>query len=78
MQEMLNKAIRALYTTNLGVKKDERVLVFTDTVLPGEDAAEKDKNRRQALVGLARQVADVGSEVCRNITFITYPSLRSH
>jgi len=78
MQEMLNKAIRELYTANLDVKKDERVLVFTDTVLSDEDITEKDKKRRQALVGLARQVADVGSEVCRNITFLTYPSLTSH
>lgn len=78
MQEMLNKAIRELYTANLGVKKDERVLVFTDTLLSGEDVAEEDRKRRQALIGLARKVADVGGEICRNITFLTYPSLGSH
>lgn len=75
---MLTKAIRELYIANLAVKKNEKVLVFTDTLLPDEDVTEEDRKRRKALVVLARQVADVGSEVCRNITFLTYPSLRSH
>lgn len=77
-QKMLNKAIRELYITNLAVKKNEKVLVFTDTLLPDEDITEEDSKRRKALVGLARQVADTGSEICRNITFFTYPSLRTH
>ncbi|MBI3754470.1 MAG: aminopeptidase [Deltaproteobacteria bacterium] len=75
---MLNKAIRELYITNLAVRKNEKALVFTDTLLPDEDITEEDSKRRKALVGLARQVADAGSEVCRNITFLAYPSSRSH
>ncbi|MBI3399317.1 MAG: aminopeptidase [Deltaproteobacteria bacterium] len=75
---MLTKAIRELYITNLAVKKNEKALVFTDTLLSDEDITEQDSKRRKALVDLARQVADAGSEVCRNITFLAYPALRTH
>ena len=78
MQKTLTKAIRELYIANLAVKKNEKTLFFTDTLLPDEDITEEDSKRRKALVVLARQAADAGSEICRNITFLTYPSLRSH
>lgn len=75
---MLTKAIKEIYTANLDVKRDEKVIVFTDTLLSDEDTTEEDSKRRKALVGLTRQVADAGSEVCRNITFLAYPSLKAH
>ncbi|MBI3755054.1 MAG: aminopeptidase [Deltaproteobacteria bacterium] len=75
---MLTKAIRELYITNLAVKKNEKALVFTDTLLPDEDITEEDNKRRKALVVVARQVADVGMEICGHMSFLTYPSLRTH
>ena len=75
---MLDKAIRELYTTNLGVKRGERVIVFTDTLLPAEDVSEGDKKRRQSLLALAGKVAETGREICGHITFLTYPSLKWH
>lgn len=75
---MLDKAIRELYTTNLGVKRGERVIVFTDTLLSSEDVGEGDKKRRQNLLALAGKVAETGREICGHITFLTYPSLKWH
>ena len=74
----LTKAIRELYITNLAVKKDERALVLTDTLLPEEDINEADRKRRDALPDLARKVAKAGKERCQSITFLAYPSLKSH
>ena len=74
----LAKAIRELYITNLAVKKDERALVLTDTLLPEEDINEADRKRRDALPDLARKVAKAGKERCQSITFLAYPSLKSH
>ncbi|MBI5286764.1 MAG: aminopeptidase [Deltaproteobacteria bacterium] len=73
----LTEAIKGLYTTNLGVKKDERILVFTDIPSPDEDIAERERVRRERLPGLARMVADVGKELCQ-MDFLTYPSLKGH
>src|SRR3989338_2454070 len=74
----LAKAIRELYITNLAVKKDERALVLTDTLLPEEDINEADRKRRDALPDLARKVAKAGKERCQSITFLAYPSLKAH
>ena len=75
---MLNRAIRELYITNLGVKKDEKVIVFTDSLVPQEDVSDSDRRRREGLLSLALKVAETGREINQNITFITYPSLMSH
>ena len=74
----LTEAILELYTANLGVKKDERVLVFTDTLLHDEDITEEDIKRRKALVDLARKVADAGMEMSQHVAFLTYPCLKAH
>lgn len=74
----LTKAIRELYITNLAVKKNERALVFTDTLLPEEDINESDRRRRDALPDLARKVAEAGKELCKDIIFLAYPSLKAH
>ncbi len=75
---MLNNAITELYIINLAVKKNEKVIVFTDTLLPDEDITEEDSKRRKALVGLARKTADTGMEICGHVWFLTYPSLKAH
>ena len=78
MQEVLNKSIRELYTTNFRIKKEEKVLVFTDTLLPDEDIAEADRGRRGKLPGLAGKVAEIGTDICQGVAFLTYPSLKAH
>lgn len=75
---MLKEAVRELYTDNLGVRKNERALVFTDTILTEEDINEADRRRRDALPDLARKVAEAGKELCKDIIFLAYPSLKAH
>ncbi len=77
MREELTKAIAGLYVTNLGIKKNEKVLVFTDTIGPDEDVPDQDKKRRKELVSLAEKVAEIGKEFCDTI-FLTYSSLKEH
>jgi hypothetical protein len=77
MREELSKAIIELYVTNLGIKKDEKVLVFTDTIRSDEDVSDRDRKRRKGLVSLAEKVAGIGKEFCKTI-FLTYPSLKEH
>jgi len=39
---MVTKTIQAIYKINLGIKRDERVLVFTDRITPSEVLHEND------------------------------------
>lgn len=77
MRERLTEAIKGLYNINMGVRKEERVLVFTDLPLSEEDTPRQDIKRRERLPQLARTVAEVGSDLCQ-ITFLTYPTLKAH
>ncbi len=72
------KAIENLFRTNLNVKKDERVLVFTDTINDEEKlSSNKEKERRERLPMLAKQIQMVGEKYC-HISFFSYPALMSH
>lgn len=71
------KAIENLFRTNLDVKKDERVLVFTDTINEKEKLSSKEKERRERLPLLAKQIQMVGEKYC-HISFFSYPALMSH
>ena len=72
------KAIENRFRTNLNVKKDERVLVFTDTINDEEKlSSNKEKERRERLPMLAKQIQMVGEKYC-HISFFSYPALMSH
>jgi len=77
MRKALIQAIEDVYRINLGIKKDERVLVFTDTLVPDEVVSEADKHRRKGLVNVVAKVAEVGRGICE-IVFLTFPSLKRH
>lgn len=71
------KAIENLFTINLNIKKDEKVLVFTDTINDEEKLSSKEKERRERLPLLAKQIQMVGEKYC-HISFFSYPALMSH
>jgi len=77
MRKELIKAIEDVYRINLGIKKDERVLVFTDTLALDEVVSEADKHRREGLVNVVVNLAEVGRGICE-IVFLTFPSLKGH
>ncbi|HYA31803.1 MAG TPA: aminopeptidase [Thermodesulfovibrionales bacterium] len=75
---MLTDSIRAIYTTNLGVKKGERVLVFTDRASAREVLEAKDQCRRERLRDIALLTAEVGKSFAKKVVYHEYPSTLSH
>lgn len=75
---MINNVIRNIFRINLGVKKNERVLIFHDKVTKKEDVDDADKERRSKLSYLSLLTAEVGKNLCRSITRYEYPATGSH
>jgi len=71
------KAIENLFTVNLRVRKDEKVLVFTDTINEEEKISSKERERREKLPLLAKQIQMAGEKYCHTF-FFSYPALMSH
>lgn len=72
------ESIKAIYTTNLGVRRTERVLVFTDTIGRIEVPDSREQCRRERLRDVALLTAEVGKSYARTVTFHEYPSTLSH
>lgn len=75
---MLTESIRAIYTTNLGVKKGEKVLVFTDRIRETELVDDHDLCRRERLRDIALLTAEIGKSFTKRIVFHEYPAAVSH
>lgn len=75
---MITQTLRAIYTINLGVKKKEKVLVFTDKPAPGEIVPAEDICRRERLRDIAILTAEIGKTFCRKIIYYEYPATGTH
>ena len=73
----LEKAIEKLYSINLGVKKGERVLVFSDNIRDEEKLTEYDRKRRNELLKVAEKTFEVGSKIT-STTFVSYDATMTH
>lgn len=73
----MSDSIREIFTVNLGVKRDERVLVFTDLIGPDEEISDDERQRRSALIDIAKDVADAGKGLCE-VEYMEYPAVGSH
>ncbi len=73
----MNEAMKNIFTVNLGVKRDERVIVFTDIIASSEKVDEEERRRREDLRKIAREVADAGSGLCRT-EYVEFPSGGGH
>lgn len=71
------EAIKKIFTVNLGVQKNERVLVFTDLIRDAEVISNADRTRRESLRDTAREVAETGKGFC-GITYVEFPSAMEH
>ena len=71
------EALSNIFTLNLGVRRDERVLVFTDIPGGDEPTTEAERQRREDLRALAREAAEAGSAFCRT-EYAEYPSGGGH
>jgi aminopeptidase len=75
---MIAAALRSVFTVNLRVKQDEKVLVFTDTVSDAETVSEQDRCRRERLRDLALLTSEVGRTYSKKILYQEFPSTGSH
>lgn len=72
--EMLDKAFRSLFEINMGIRKGERVLVFSDIIRAEEELSDSDRDRRVRLNRTARQAAVFADQSWGNAVFIEFPS----
>ncbi len=73
----MNEAMKNIFTLNLGVRQDERVIVFTDTITPDETPTEEERRRREDLREIARELAEVGRGFCET-EYVEYLSGGGH
>lgn len=71
---MLQEALTALYETNMGVHRCERIIVIADTIRPDEAIGSADLERRKRLFDAAREAARFATETYGNGEFVVYPT----
>ena len=74
---MPDDVIKKIFTVNLGVKRKEKVLVFTDTIRPDEKIDKDEKTKRLKLRDIASRAAALGKDIA-DVTYIEYPSVKGH
>ncbi len=75
---LITNAIRDIFRVNLGVRKYEKVLLFTDRPLEKEQMDESDSVRRSRLRCLSLLAAEIGKNFCKTLIFHEYPATGSH
>jgi leucyl aminopeptidase (aminopeptidase T) len=75
---LITATLRDIFRINLGVKENERVLIFTDRPSDREEIDESDKDRRLKLRCLSLFAAEIGKNICKTIIFHEYPATGSH
>lgn len=75
---MLIDAIRAIYKTNLGIKDNEKTLVFTDRLSGSEIIDAYEQCRRERLRDIALLTAEAGRAFTKKVIFFEYPSTLGH
>ena len=75
---MITSVLRNVFRINLGVRKNERCLIFTDSPSPAETAGSPECERRSRLKCFAFLAAEIGKEYAKEVIFHEYPSTGSH
>ena len=75
---MITSTLRDIFRINLGVKEDEKVLIFTDRPSEREEIDEVDKDRRLKLRCFSLFSVEIGKNICKTIIFHEYPATGSH
>lgn len=70
----LEDAFQSLFCVNMGVRRGERILVFSDTVRPDEGELQGENDRRLRLFQAARQAAEFAAKAYGNAAFVSFPS----
>ncbi|MFA7404555.1 MAG: aminopeptidase [Pelobacteraceae bacterium] len=72
--KILEDAFRRLFETNMGIKRGERVLVFSDTIRPDETPSASDLDRRTRLNATARAAATFAASTYGSASFVEFPA----
>lgn len=75
---MITEALRNIFRVNLGVKKTEGVLIFTDTPSPDEVLDTAELNRRNHLKHIALLAAETGKSFSKEVKLFHYTATGSH
>jgi len=70
----LEAPFKSLFEVNMGIKKGERILVFSDTIRPDEPAPTADADRRQRLHDVAEAAARYAEKNYGNAAFVSFPA----
>ncbi len=73
----LEQAFSSLFEVNMGVKDNERILVFTDTIGPDESPSPDDAERRRRLWRVASEVGRFALHTYGSGTFFSFPATSS-
>jgi len=74
---MITAALRSIYTINLGVRRDETVLVFTDTT-GSEAVTDQERCRRDRIRDIALLTAEIGKTYAKKILYREFAATGSH
>jgi aminopeptidase len=75
---MMIDILRNIFRTNLGVKKNEKCLVFTDRPGPDEEGDPSECERRSRLGCIAFLAAETGKCFAKDMILHEFPSTKSH
>ncbi len=75
---MITSVLRNIFRINLGVRRHERCLVFTDSPVPAENIDLPECETRSRLQCIAFLAAEVGREYAKEVIFHSYPATGSH
>jgi aminopeptidase len=78
LNDMIAAVFRNIFRVNLGVRKTETCLVFTDLRSPGEDIPASETERRSRLRCLAFLASEVGKGFAKKVVFHEYVATGSH
>lgn len=65
---------RALFEINMGVRSNERIVVFSDLIRTGETPLPADMDRRERLLKVAAAAAEFARNNYGNTEFVSYPA----
>jgi aminopeptidase len=78
VKSLITCVLRDIFRVNLGVRRHEKVLIFSDRISKREDVRESDEERRTKLRCLALLAAETGKGFCKSIARFEYPATGSH
>lgn len=75
---MITSVLRDIFRVNLGAKKTERCLIFTDQISPSEEIAAAVAEKRSKLKCVAFLASEIGKSFVREVDTRDFPSTGSH